>query len=453
MNQIIQNKTLSIFLLIFTLSIASQQLNSFAIVTKNNQDSFEQPASASSPLLDANKNFSNSVDNSILQIGESSPASRNKKLVNFDKVLADLQALESSINTIKFYTKNQDTKANIDKIEPELTNIRKILTSWQSNFNQSESIIKSPKKVRNKNQNSITNIQGEPDQYNLAELQNNLLQRNQKLYQAIDELDSLINAEPQGSNTKSPVSNEEAQGNNHVRIIIVLLLTNILSLFTGLGVGILGTLLFQKNQIIKKRYLHQPGNNKSTTPPYQQRNSIPPTPANGGENTNIQPTVINPQTKISPTIQHPVQPPDISTTPPVTNIPHTHHSFTSFEQIITTEYNQNSKLVCKNATEVAETADSINQRRSGVNHSVIVEKVRRGKGSYCITPQQGFFYLLPKDNLKINQFNYETVNILFECYNYQPGRSTDFRLKRPAVVASVTEDTWRLQTKGTLEFV
>ncbi|HBE21494.1 MAG TPA: hypothetical protein DEG17_09600 [Cyanobacteria bacterium UBA11149] len=103
-------------------------------------------------------------------------------------------------------------------------------------------------------------------------------------------------------------------------------------------------------------------------------------------------------------------------------------------------------------TEVSETEESIGERLSGNNQAAVLEQSR--KGNYWIINGKEHKYLVPqKDNLKINTFNYETVEALFECRGYEANISSDFKLIKPGKVRlTSTGDKWQLIERGVLQF-
>jgi hypothetical protein len=117
-------------------------------------------------------------------------------------------------------------------------------------------------------------------------------------------------------------------------------------------------------------------------------------------------------------------------------------------------YNINPKLLEQAAIKVSEPTDSINKRHSDSTQKIVLEKVNNsnywvihdGVGIDC--------WLLPKINLRIDQFRYETTKALFECRGYNPKYST-FKLVKPAKVIPLSNDeqTWQLESPGILEFM
>ncbi|MFM7370459.1 MAG: hypothetical protein ACKO2Z_22270, partial [Sphaerospermopsis kisseleviana] len=60
-------------------------------------------------------------------------------------------------------------------------------------------------------------------------------------------------------------------------------------------------------------------------------------------------------------------------------------------------------------------------------------------------------YLVPKGNIKINEYNYETISSCFECIGYHPSSSSSFTLLKPATVSSIGQH-WQLVEPGKLQF-
>ncbi|MDJ0581741.1 hypothetical protein [Crocosphaera sp.] len=104
-----------------------------------------------------------------------------------------------------------------------------------------------------------------------------------------------------------------------------------------------------------------------------------------------------------------------------------------------------------NADQVSETEPSSSDRRLGKSTIVILEKKRRG--NFSIVEQEGITYLIPSNNLRINEFNVKTVEIVFECQGYQPNLSSGFKLLQPAIVTETNDGkNWQLQQLGILQF-
>lgn len=106
--------------------------------------------------------------------------------------------------------------------------------------------------------------------------------------------------------------------------------------------------------------------------------------------------------------------------------------------------------ISNDGTPVGVTMQSIEQLRLGGNKPIICEKYRRG--NYLIVKEGVVEYMVPKNNIKINEFNRETVALLFEFQGYRLGYS-GFKLIKPARVSAISEgETWQLVERGVLQF-
>jgi Sec-independent protein translocase protein TatA len=114
-------------------------------------------------------------------------------------------------------------------------------------------------------------------------------------------------------------------------------------------------------------------------------------------------------------------------------------------------YSHTLSLVISNAIEVSETEQSTSDRRLGKSKIVVLEKKRRG--NYLVYKDGDYECLIPSENLRINEYNYKTIEALFECLNYNPNSSNDFQLTKPTVVNTISSgESWQLQQRGVLQF-
>lgn len=114
------------------------------------------------------------------------------------------------------------------------------------------------------------------------------------------------------------------------------------------------------------------------------------------------------------------------------------------------QYNQKRETL-SNAEEVSETKESITNRRLGSNYSIIFAQQRRG--NYWIVEKEGRNYLVPSDNLRLNEYNVKTVESVFECRGFQPHSVNNFQLLQPAIVKETNEGkNWQLDQPGILQF-
>ncbi|MDJ0662345.1 MAG: hypothetical protein QNJ42_23090 [Crocosphaera sp.] len=153
-------------------------------------------------------------------------------------------------------------------------------------------------------------------------------------------------------------------------------------------------------------------------------------------------------TNYNPSWQNPTTPANDFTGVSVTPSPS--HSQTS-PSSHTNINNYSSSSVPSNGVAVSETKRSQEDRRLGKSKAVILEKNRRG--NYLVYTEGNYEYLVPSENLRINEFNYKTFEVLFEINNFNASSSTDFHIKHPAVVSSISSgEQWELQQRGVLQF-
>ncbi|PSB04280.1 hypothetical protein [Merismopedia glauca] len=120
------------------------------------------------------------------------------------------------------------------------------------------------------------------------------------------------------------------------------------------------------------------------------------------------------------------------------------------ESNLVSKYNNNPNIFT-NKIEVSETKESNDNRRGGSNQSPILETSRRA--NYWIISESGFYYLVPSPNLKLNEFNYKTVEAFFKCHNYGENSSRNVRLFKPAQVSALPGgEKWELIQPGVIQF-
>jgi hypothetical protein len=128
----------------------------------------------------------------------------------------------------------------------------------------------------------------------------------------------------------------------------------------------------------------------------------------------------------------------------------THQYFGSSDLQLISMYQHDARSLLKNAIQVSETEQSIDQRRLGGGQGAILQKVSRG--NYCILQEGGVDYMVPKNNIKINEHSLNTVANLFECQGYRSGYS-GFQLIKPARVSAISRgETWQVVERGVLQF-
>ncbi len=113
-------------------------------------------------------------------------------------------------------------------------------------------------------------------------------------------------------------------------------------------------------------------------------------------------------------------------------------------------YNSEPSSILSSAVKVSVKPESI----SSVNKNEPLVLASIGNGNYCLVHDSDInYWLLPKANLKIDQYRYETVKLLFECDEYEL-EFDDYRLDKPARVSMLpNEREWKLEERGVLKFI
>ncbi|VXD17369.1 hypothetical protein PL8927_60005 [Planktothrix serta PCC 8927] len=112
-------------------------------------------------------------------------------------------------------------------------------------------------------------------------------------------------------------------------------------------------------------------------------------------------------------------------------------------------YNTIPSLLSQKAIKV-----SINQEHisSTVKENILLIESRNGN-YWIIGKEDGTYWLLPKSKLKINPYNINTIQSLFECQSYAQGENREFILQKPARVSILPNgQEWKLEEKGVLDF-
>ena len=106
----------------------------------------------------------------------------------------------------------------------------------------------------------------------------------------------------------------------------------------------------------------------------------------------------------------------------------------------------NKNLIIK----VSESETSINSQNK--NSTSILENTNNG--NYWIIKQKEIYYLVPKIDIIINQYNYNTLKKLFICFKEQSENYRKFQILKPAIVINSSENDkeWKLKEKGVIQF-
>jgi hypothetical protein len=120
------------------------------------------------------------------------------------------------------------------------------------------------------------------------------------------------------------------------------------------------------------------------------------------------------------------------------------------EQYVVENYNKHPASFSINTIEVSTTNESIEASRNGNINNIIFEITPRG--NYWIYSWEGFHYLIPKDQPKINPFQLDIVQIIFDCENYQENYSR-LELIKPVKVSALSGEQWQLDKRGIIRFL
>ncbi len=124
------------------------------------------------------------------------------------------------------------------------------------------------------------------------------------------------------------------------------------------------------------------------------------------------------------------------------------------EESLVTCYNNHSQLLSKDIIVVTATKESYKQQRAGYDSPVILEEMPNGNYWITMVPklESPYYYLVPKNNLVINNHNCQIVQEIFDCCNFDNRSSHKFKLKSPAVVKYNSSGNWEIYNYGELSF-
>jgi hypothetical protein len=129
--------------------------------------------------------------------------------------------------------------------------------------------------------------------------------------------------------------------------------------------------------------------------------------------------------------------------------PQTQNPISLEESNLARKYNHNRESFSQQAINVTATEESLSKLEIGISSRVIFEKNRRG--NYSIIKENGTEYLVPSNNLRLNQHNYKAIEDFFDCKNLQ--LEGNFELLKPARVSALPGgETWQFEERGILQF-
>jgi hypothetical protein len=401
-----------------------------------------------------NSDLQNVIDGK-LEREELDFASANKKLIPLKQALAKIN--------------NQDSSKYIDDINKTITDIENVIKPLKKGLNSSD--VTKVQKIIKLQETQNTSPNGKFGNKTQIQLQKFLTDKNQILDKQFEQTKQIVkNQNNQIKNTPKTSSVNKNANNQDEIIISKSELNNInkrLNLTVSVTIGgflILGGLfawlLYKLNMAETKQKLSKSSDNqnqlgdiknyieKEFTQIEQYLENLDTRLKKleiDAQNPNLSKNIprnnqpFNPQVKT--VINHPQ--------PPVKNIYPSQISISNKESQIVTVYNNQPRSLSTNAINVAESDHTVEQRRIGRNVAPILEENQLG--NYWIIQEGSHEYLVPKGNIKINEYNYETISSCFECLGYNPSYSSNFTLLKPATVSSIGQN-WQLIEPGKLQF-
>jgi len=104
---------------------------------------------------------------------------------------------------------------------------------------------------------------------------------------------------------------------------------------------------------------------------------------------------------------------------------------------------------------VAETTESLGDRRQGQSKTPIMEPDRKGEYWVVRDPDNSVrYYLVPSKNVQLNKHSFETLEALYEYDDNLadiPSAELNIKLVSPATVTPNSGETWKLDEKGRLQ--
>jgi len=419
-------------------------------------------------LKDAIKSFNDDIREIVKKNKNENEVNSKNILKKLDSLNKELASLPKNAQTSKVMKNINSTISEIDKIikplENGLTNDK--ITQVQKDLNFFET-----RNIPEKSYGSLKEI----TQEEIEKFTNNKIK---ELNTQIVSLESLLNKKevkptpsisPQPQNSPSKAKNDGLELNAVKSSLRNLTITVIILGFILLGLIIfciyrIITLVEQQRQItnslksnqkfididkfqielneIYKRVnnfdarlkqIESSSHNKTNKTPSNYPSNYPPT----------SPNIPTSQPRTEPVSQPQPPQPRINQSYQPANISNTNIGLVS-------AYNINPRSLSEQAISVSETKYTSEQRRLGENIQPILES--NSRGNYWIITEGNNEYLVPKANIKINEYNYvTTISTFFNCLGYSSNSPNDFTLVKPAKV-SLRGEQWELIEIGELQF-
>ena len=438
--------------------------NNNATVKSSPSAIFQQKSDDLNLVLSAYSEFKKSIDKFNSDLQNVIDRKLEREELDFSSANKKLIQLKQSLVKID----NQYSSKSIDDINKTIIDIENVIKPLEKGLNSSD--VTKVQKIIKLQETQNTSPNGKFGNKTQIQLQNFLTDKNETLDKQFDQIKQLMRNQQKSVNAQiitnrnseilannNPVTQDELD-NIYKRLNLTVSVT--ISGFIILG-GLFAWLLYKLNMAETKQNTHNSSNNQTKLGSIE--NYIE------GEFTQIEQDLGNLDTrlkKLEISYQNP-QSPRLSTYTPKNNQPFNppvnrainnpkpqtgniyHSQISNIETQIVAVYNNQPRSLSANAITVAESDYTVEHRRMGRTVAPILEENQLG--NYWIIQEGNNEYLVPKGNIKINEYNYETISSCFKCLGYNPNYSTNFTLLKPAIVSSIGQN-WQLIESGKLQF-
>lgn len=130
-----------------------------------------------------------------------------------------------------------------------------------------------------------------------------------------------------------------------------------------------------------------------------------------------------------------------------------HHEPSDLEEYSRGSYQSFYDLIRQGELTVIEvklSQETMEKMRIGTENNLIFVNDR--KGNYWIVNWHEVYCLIPKEKSYINQYQYDSLQKIFDCQRYQEDYS-NFEVIEPATVFKYDLETWQLERKGKIQFI
>ena len=126
--------------------------------------------------------------------------------------------------------------------------------------------------------------------------------------------------------------------------------------------------------------------------------------------------------------------------------------YSQFLRDLIRNYNYDPESLAGSYSIVSETKENFTQRYRDSKQPMIFEKISNGI-FWLIQESHSTYWLFPQAKLKVDEFNYRSLQILFECRGFQDDYPTDFSLIRPSKLFLIEgTEQFEHEARGILDF-